>query len=222
MEKSYSKAWDWSLAKKPEWLSPAPEAYYLAARWKGGGKRDFLDFGTGIGRHSLFFAEQGFAVKGFDLSQEGVETTKKRLVEHGFYGDFHVADMLHIPFPDESVDCLLAYHVITHTDTEGIEKAIGEIYRLLRKGGEAYFDVCAKWEGWYPLEPSDPHYVDPNTRILADSGPEKGIPHFFASKEQILRLLKDFEIISLKETKELISGGKETKRHHFWALIRKP
>lgn len=56
MEKeAIAKAWDWEKeSKKEPWLTPEPIVYYLVSRWKGQGKKDYLDFGCGLGRHALF------------------------------------------------------------------------------------------------------------------------------------------------------------------------
>ena len=67
-----SKAWNWSEEKNAIWLTPSEESYYVANRWSELGYRRVLDFGCGLGRHSIFFARQGFHVSAFDLSPEGV------------------------------------------------------------------------------------------------------------------------------------------------------
>ena len=75
-----SKAWDWGKVSGKDvgyWKTPATESYYLASRWRGQGKQDFLDLGCGLGRHSVFFAKKGFHTSAFDLSREAVEQTKK-------------------------------------------------------------------------------------------------------------------------------------------------
>ena len=60
-----SKAWDWEIIKDNDnrrriWLKPAIESYYLIDRWKEQGKKDFLDLGCGLGRHTIQFAKAGF------------------------------------------------------------------------------------------------------------------------------------------------------------------
>lgn len=46
--------------KAEYWKHPAIESYYLINRWKEQGKKDFLDLGCEIGRHSILFARNSF------------------------------------------------------------------------------------------------------------------------------------------------------------------
>lgn len=70
-----SKAWNWALEKSDVWKVPSEESYALAARWKEKKYRELLDFGCGLGRHTVLFARQGFHVTAFDLSETGAAHT---------------------------------------------------------------------------------------------------------------------------------------------------
>lgn len=50
---SISKPWEWEKETSSLWLEPSEESYYLANRWKAAGFVDILDFGCGLGRHSI-------------------------------------------------------------------------------------------------------------------------------------------------------------------------
>jgi ubiquinone/menaquinone biosynthesis C-methylase UbiE len=52
--------------------------------------------------------------------------------------------MKELPYKDESFDCILAYHVISHTDTQGIKRILKELNRVLRKSGEFFITLCSK------------------------------------------------------------------------------
>lgn len=97
---TYSKQWNWKEAKSPVWVTPSEESYYIASRWKKIGYRDMLDFGCGLGRHSIFFAKKGFNVSAFDLSREAVEHLKKWANDEGLTINSTVADMLDLPYQD--------------------------------------------------------------------------------------------------------------------------
>ena len=59
-----SKAWNWSKASKLDiWKEPSIESYHLLNRWNKQMKKDFLDLGCGIGRHTILFAQKGFTRK---------------------------------------------------------------------------------------------------------------------------------------------------------------
>ena len=56
-----SKAWNWKDADKNRWMRPSEDAVYLAHKWKEEGVHSILDLGCGLGRHSLYFAKNGFS-----------------------------------------------------------------------------------------------------------------------------------------------------------------
>ncbi|MGE5613549.1 MAG: class I SAM-dependent methyltransferase [Bacillota bacterium] len=211
-----SKSWDWEKENSPIWLRPSEESYYLADRWKAAGFTDILDFGCGLGRHSIFFAKNGFKVSSFDLSAEGVGHLQKWAERENLDIDAKVADMLDLPYATDSFDCIFAYHVISHTDTKGIKKIIDEIKRVLREGGEIYLTLCSKdsrsfKDAGYPR-------LDENTIVKTDEGPEKGVPHFYTTLDDILLLFKDFEIIHIRHVDDCFFDGKKQNSKHYFVL----
>ena len=117
-----SKAWNWSMlneeTQKEIWLEPSIESYYLVNRWKRQGKKEFLDIGCGLGRHSIQFAKEGFNVTSIDLSQEAIDSAKRWAQDEKLDIQFLHSDMMDIPYEDNSFDCILCRNVISHTDTD--------------------------------------------------------------------------------------------------------
>lgn len=50
-----------------------------------------------------------------------------------------VGDVSNLPFEDNSIDAILAIHLLEHVEEP--QKAVKEIYRVLKPGGYAYFDT---------------------------------------------------------------------------------
>ncbi len=50
-----------------------------------------------------------------------------------------VGDVLDLPFENESVDAILGIHLLEHVEEP--QRAVREIYRVLKPGGYAYFDT---------------------------------------------------------------------------------
>lgn len=211
-----SKPWKWEIVDKDNnyWNTPAPEVYYLAEYWKNKGFKTFLDVGCGFGRNAIFMAKQGFSVKAFDLSEHSVEMTKEKAKSQGVVlDDVVVADMLEMPYEDNSFDCLLALNVISHTDTEGFHWILQELSRVLKPNGEMYFTVGSKESFWF----NNPicKVVDENTRIRVEDGPENGIPHFYINDEDCLKMFNDFTIVSIKNVRVLTEHGNFSPHYHI-------
>ncbi len=216
-----SKAWNWDIVKGDHeryWQEPAIESYYLINRWLSQGKKDFLDLGCGLGRHTVQFAKAGFNVFGFDLSETSINKTKEYALKANAKVDLEVGDMLDLPYADNSFDCVYCRNVISHTDTAGMKRIVLELKRVLRKDGECYLTLGSKQTWGFQ---QDWPIVDENTKIRVEDGPENGIPHFYADYDLILELFKDFEIIKIFQVEDCIDkAGKITSSFHWHVLIR--
>ena len=209
-----SKAWDWNKELSPIWLQPSEESYFIAQRWKDKDFNEVLDFGCGLGRHSIFFAKQGFHVNAFDLSQEATEHLKSWAKKENLSIQVKNADMSKLPYDDNSFDAIYAYHVISHTDSVGIKRIINEISRVLRIGGEIFLTLCSK-ESWSYKGAGYPR-LDENTVIKTDDGPEKGIPHFYVTLDDIIDLLTDYDIDRIRHIDDCyFTGKKQNSKHYF-------
>lgn len=217
-----SKAWDWTVVEgdhKAHWLEPAEESYYLISRWQKQGKKDFLDLGCGLGRHTIQFAKAGFKAVGFDLSEEAVARTEEFAKQEGLEIELKQGDMLELPYEDASFDCILCRNVISHSDTAGVRKIADELYRVLRDGGECYFTLGSKqtW-GWQQDWPK----VDENTKIRQEDGPEDGIPHFYADYDLIFDIFAKFQILKVYQIEDFVSkNGNTMSSWHYHVLVRK-
>ena len=213
-----SKAWDWVTGAHPRWLTPSEESHYLAHRWQELGYKTLLDLGCGLGRHSIFFARHGFDVKAYDLSPEGVQHLCDWSQREGLAVETGVGDMLRLPYADHSIDCLFAYHVIYHTDTAGFHKALAEITRVLKPGGEFFLTLSAK-DTWSFAEAGYPH-ADENTVIKTEQGAEQGVPHFFVSLDDIMELFAGFDLARVRHVDDCYSDGSKRNSRHYFVLGR--
>ena len=214
-----SKEWEWKEADKTIWTTPCEESYYYAKKWKSEGKRSVLDLGCGLGRHSILFAKESFEVKAVDLSVDGVNYLRQWQKKEDLDFETKVCDMNQLPFANDTFDCIWAYHVISHTDTEGFLGILEEIKRVLKPGGSIYFTVCSK-ETWSYKEARFTH-IDENTVMITD-GPEKDVPHYFVEYEDIIRLLADFIIVKIRHIDDCYFGGlKQNSKHYYIEAILK-
>lgn len=208
-----SKEWDWKIADKAVWTEPSEESYYYVHKWKEEGRESLLDLGCGLGRHSILFSKNGFKVSAVDLSDYGVNHLREWQKREGLDIITKVCDMNKLPFEEDAFDCIWAYHVISHTDTEGFIGILGEIERVLKPKGCIYFTLCSK--GTWAF--SEPRFrrIDDNT-VMKTDGPEKDVPHYFVDLDDIERLLKNFKIKRIRHVDDCYFHGKKQNSKHYY------
>ena len=210
-----SKSWNWDIVTDDFWTIPSEDVYYYLDQWL---KLDFnkiLDLGCGLGRHSLFFAKNGFEVHAFDLSESGLGKFMEQIKNEKLNICVKLGDMLSLPYKDSYFDCILAYHSIYHTDSLGIKQVISEIYRVLKKDGEALLTFNSKNNPSF-IKNSNKK-IDENT-VLKTEGNEQNIPHYYTDVEDLKYLLKDFRIIKIRQIEDI---WEEESSWHYFVNIKK-
>jgi 2-polyprenyl-3-methyl-5-hydroxy-6-metoxy-1,4-benzoquinol methylase len=97
--------------------------------------RQLLDVGCGPGWLTVQYAKAGAHVTAVDLTPRAVELTRQFLEFEGLTATVREGNAEQLPFGDESFDVVVSSGVLHHTpDTP---KAIGECWRVLRRGGDA-------------------------------------------------------------------------------------
>lgn len=213
------KAWDWDKNTDKIWFTPCEESHYLINRWKEKGFNKFLDLGCGRGRHSIQFARNGFDVSSVDLSNVAVDGLNEWASREGFKISAMVGDMMHLPYKDNTFDCLLAYHVISHTDSKGIVKVISELRRVLKPKGEFYISLCSK-NSWSFKEAGYPR-LDDNTVIKIEDGAENNVPHFYVDDAVIRELFHDLKFITVRQVQDVVLDGHDYVSWHYFILGEK-
>lgn len=217
-----SKGWDWKIVKEDPtsiWKNPSIVSFYLMNRWQSLNKKEFLDLGCGLGRHSILFGKNDFNVSCIDIDDTSITRTKEWALKEGLEFNYEIGDMLDLPYDDERFDCILGMNVIAHSDTEGVKKTISEIHRVLKKDGECYVTLGSK-DTWGFKQ--DWPKVDENTKLLMEEGPEYKVPHFYADYNLIEELFSDFEIIKLYQMVDYYKHeDRVNESYHFHVLVRK-
>lgn len=95
-----------------------------------------LDVGSGAGqiiRHLLETARPDAEIFGFDLSHEMLKRARERLQSDRPF--FVSADMMHLPFQDDTFDCITCGYVLEHIPDP--QPGLAEFARVLKPGGTA-------------------------------------------------------------------------------------
>ena len=106
-----------------------------------------LDLGCGEGRHAFEAYRRGAKVVAVDWGVPEVETTKRWLgaideageAPDGARYEVVRGDLLRLPFPDASVDRVMASEVLEHIPDD--VTAMAEIFRVLKPGGRVAVTV---------------------------------------------------------------------------------
>jgi SAM-dependent methyltransferase len=88
--------------------------------------RRILEIGCGNGWNMSRFAQIGRPAFGLDTVAERVELARA-------HGPVLLADGLHLPFADDTLDLVYIQHVLHHIGD--VERALAEVHRCLRPGG---------------------------------------------------------------------------------------
>jgi len=102
-----------------------------------------LEIGVGLGADHQRFAQAGADLYGIDLTERAIEHTQRRLAAFGLTSRLAVGDAEQLDFPDGYFDRVYSWGVLHHSpDTP---KAVMEVWRVLKTGGEASVMVYHKW-----------------------------------------------------------------------------
>ncbi|MBD3374902.1 methyltransferase domain-containing protein [candidate division KSB1 bacterium] len=102
-----------------------------------------LEVGCGAGWETVAWAKAGMNVSAVDLSSEAIELAKKNLHHNNVSADIRVGNAEHLPFEDNTFDIVASFGVLHQT--ESTQKAISEVLRVLKPGGEAAITLYYKY-----------------------------------------------------------------------------
>lgn len=102
-----------------------------------------LEVGSGIGVDSLEWIRAGNRVISLDFNFPSCCLTRARIADDGAEGAYLNGDAENLPFPSASFDLIYSFGVLHHTP--GTEKAVREVYRCLKPGGQAIIMLYYKW-----------------------------------------------------------------------------
>lgn len=95
--------------------------------------KNVLDVGCGNGYVLEKYAIEGANAHGVDITPMSIRLCEERFKYSNLTGSFQVANAEELPFPDNYFDCVCSMGVLHHVPNT--EKAVSEIYRVLKPGG---------------------------------------------------------------------------------------
>jgi len=133
------------------WSIFRSELEALARRWQKG---KLLNIGCAHGPDFLPFKD-GFELYGVDFSAEMLKFAEKYSQKFGFVVELTLADVCHLPYPDETFDWAISVATYHHIRGEEHQVALKELKRILKPGGEAFITVWNRWQPRFWLKPKE-------------------------------------------------------------------
>ena len=103
--------------------------------------KTLLDIGCNWGRWSVAAARKGYEVIGVDPSLGAIMAAKRVSKSLGVSARYVVADARFLPFAAESFAAVFSYSVLQHFSKGDAEAALGEVARVLKKGGTSLIQM---------------------------------------------------------------------------------
>jgi len=193
-----SQHWENSFSSKPEMFGTdssiaAKETLIL---FKKNNIRNIVELGAGLGRDTIFFAQNSIHVKALDYSLSAIKIINKKAEKYNllnfiFAKNFDIRKKL--PFADNSIEACFSHMLycmaLSSIDLVNLNK---EVFRILKPGGINIYTVRNTSDGDYKN----------GVHIGEDLYENDGfIVHFF-SKEKVKELSEGFEILDINTFEE--------------------
>jgi len=194
--------WD-SIYKRGEFtfLTPHPEVVKYINQLKKNREINILDLGCGAGRHLLYISENSYIPLGIDFSTEALRISKERLNKANLHALLLGGDMTLLPLRSNSFDVVICINTIYHNTRAKIKHTISEIKRILKPGGKLLVTFISKRSWKYGLGTK----IDKDT-FIQNEGTEKGVIHYYASKDDIKEILGNLKILKIILHEEVIGN----------------
>ena len=187
-----SQHWENSFSSKPEMFGHEPSIAAVTSL-KFFKDKNIVELGAGLGRDTIFFAQNSVYVEAFDYSEKAIETIKKKSKKLNL-SDFVKAKVFDVrkklPFENNTIDACFSHMLycmaLSNLDLENLNK---EIFRILKPGGINIYTARHTDDGDYK------NGIHMGEDLYENDG---FIVHFF-SKDKVNQLAKGFEILDIEK-----------------------
>lgn len=117
---------------------------YAKQKFKININSKILDVGCFTANNLFPFADIGCKCFGIDINSGIIKKTSQIFKKKGCEGEFKVGSNSSIPYSDETFDLLISVNTLHYESTkEGLNKALNEFFRVLKKGAKFYICTVA-------------------------------------------------------------------------------
>ncbi len=162
------------------------------------GVKTVCDAACGFGAYTLALLSNGFAVKGFDISETAVEITAEGLKAFGYAPELKRASVLDTGYPDGAFDAALAYSVLDHMRFSDAQSAVEELFRIIRPGGL----VMLSFDTAEAEDYAHPHEVLPDGSLRYTEGSKRAGMIFCPYDDALIRRLTEGREVLSRRTNQ--------------------
>lgn len=183
---------------------------------KENGLKNVLDLGCGTGRNTIYMANRGLKITATDISEKGLDITRKKAEKLGYDIKTSRHDMRSMPFKDNSFEAVLCSWVSGHGTHEDMVNHAREMLRVVQPGGLIFVDYPSKKDALYGMGDA----IEKDTFINNVPGEER-IPHHYSDEEEIREIYGE-HILSLEPyTYKFMAKGKAYEIEAFIVILKK-
>ncbi len=190
-----SQHWEKSFSSKPEMFGSDPSIAAIKSL-KYFKDKNIVELGSGLGRDTIFFAQNSIKVEALDYSQKAIEIIDKKSKKLNLtqFIKTKIYDVRkRLPFDNNTIDGCFSHMLycmaLSNSDIKNLNK---EILRILKPGGVNIYTVRHTDDGDYKS----------GIHVGEDLYENDGfIVHFF-SKDKINQFSNGFDIVDIEKFEE--------------------
>lgn len=204
MKSSFDRRWEENIYSRGTQLNRYPftdlVSYVMrlyASRLRSGEILRALELGFGGGNNIIFLAQEGFETYGIEGSPSAYAFASRQFEKNDLKAEITIGDFVSLPYKDDFFDLVIDREAVYCNIPPAIQQTIKEVHRVLKPGGRFITFMYSLEHGSRLHDKGRLVDVNTYTDFKEGSFADTGITHFF-SEDEIVRLLKDFDIEFMK------------------------
>ena len=201
----------WEVEQHSEyWKTPDKDICSFLKEMQESGRKTILDYGCGIGRHSILFAKNGFKVTAIDPSEKAIQylhnwAEKEKLNIDCICGDISDTEVM--------FDIILCFNVLYHGTRSSMQVLLKEMHSRMNSGSILYFTCPTHDDGKYGYGKE----LEPHT-FLSSKSIHPGDLHYFLNRKDLLELLTMFNVLEIKRDEHFWANNGSKEFSSYWKI----
>lgn len=152
------------------------------------------DLCCGAGRHTVLISKMGHSVYGSDISENGINHSRKWLESENLEAELAISDMTVFPWSNLKFHGTICWDALHHNTIANIKKSVDIVYDSMREGGMFMLSLLSTKSGAYGKGVE----IEKNT-FIREGWEESGVPHHYFDVVEIRDLFRKWKIVCLVE-----------------------